>query len=202
MSGGPRRADVRDLPDKSWLLRRVGPARAAWRDAPRPARIAPAGPGEESVWDYPRPPELRPAPARVRIVHGGETIADTQRAWRMCETASAPVYLLPPADVRMQRLRENGHVTVCEWKGAALHYDLLGPWPAVRDAAFSYPDPLDDLGRGYGRIAGWIAFYPARVDACFVGDERVTPQPGGYYAGWVTSAIKGPIKGAPGTGGW
>lgn len=194
--------DFPPLPKKDWLLARVGPSRAAWGRSQRPARIEPAGPGEESVWDYPRPPELRQAPGRVRVVHGGCEIASSDRALRMVETAGAPVYLLPPEDVRMDLLVPNDHVTVCEWKGAAVHFDLVMPGLRVRDAAFAYPDPLDDLGQGYGRIAGWIAFYPARVEACFVGDEQVRPQPGGYYAGWVTDAIKGPIKGDPGTEGW
>lgn len=190
------------LPDKAWLLARVGPARAAWADAPRPARIEPAGPGEESVWDFPRPPELRPAPAPVRVEHGGETIAGSGRALRMCETAGAPVYLIPPDDVNTSYLRETDYVTVCEWKGAAVHYDVVTAAGTAAHAAFAYPDPLDDLGRDYGRIAGWVAFYPARVDACFVGSERVTPQPGGYYAGWVTRTLKGPVKGGPGSEGW
>lgn len=69
-------------------------------------------------------------------------------------------------------------------------------------AAFAYCDPLDDLGKGYGRIADHIAFYVSRVDAAFVGDERVSPQPGNYYAGWVTSGLRGPIKGVPGSENW
>ena len=36
----------------------------------------------------------------------------------------------------------------------------------------------------------------------YVGDERGTPQPGGYYSGWVTSKLRGPIKGLPGTESW
>jgi hypothetical protein len=55
---------------------------------------------------------------------------------------------------------------------------------------------------GYEGIAGLIAFYPGRVDKAFVGDERVTPQPGGYYGGWITSNVVGPFKGDPGTEGW
>jgi len=195
-------ADLPDLPDKTWLLSRVGPSRAAWDRARRPARIEPAGPGEESVWAFPRPPELRSAPDVARVVHGGEEIARSDQAMRMVETAGAPVYLFPPDDVRMDLLRVNDHVTVCEWKGAAVHYDLVMPGGRVTDVAFCYPDPLDDLGQRYERIAGWLAFYPARVDQCFVGEERVRPQPGGYYAGWVTDALKGPVKGDPGTEGW
>ena len=40
------------------------------------------------------------------------------------------------------------------------------------------------------------------MDACFVGDEQATPQPGGFYGGWVTRNLLGPFKGAPGTMGW
>jgi hypothetical protein len=38
--------------------------------------------------------------------------------------------------------------------------------------------------------------------ACFVNDERVAPQPGGFYGGWVTREIVGPWKGESGTGHW
>ena len=104
-------------------------------------------------------------------------------------------------------LAETDAVSVCEWKGAAVYYDAVHRDSAsgarrAEQAAFSYPDPLDDLGRGYARIAGWFGFYPGRVEACYVGEERVRPQPGGLYAGWVTKDIKGPVKGAPGTGHW
>jgi hypothetical protein len=40
------------------------------------------------------------------------------------------------------------------------------------------------------------------MDACFVDGERVTPQPGGFYGGWITSGIVGPCKGGPGSSGW
>jgi len=68
----------------------------------------------------------------------------------------------------------------------------------VRDVAWSYPAP----NVGYEALAGHLAFYAGRVDAAFVGDERVTPQAGDYYGGWITSRIVGPFKGGPGTLGW
>ena len=36
----------------------------------------------------------------------------------------------------------------------------------------------------------------------FLGDEQAKPQPGGFYAGWVTSRLVGPLKGGPGTAHW
>ncbi len=190
------------LPDKDALLARVRPHRAHWSTSPRPAQIDTPGPGQESVWDFPRPPEVQEVPQRLRVVVAGETVADTTRGRRIVETAGAPVYYFPPEDVRTDLLREAGPTTVCEWKGAAVHYDLAVDGRTVRAAAFAYPEPLDDLGRGYATVAGWIGFYPAKVDECHVGDERATPQPGGYYAGWVTSALTGPIKGEPGSERW
>lgn len=40
------------------------------------------------------------------------------------------------------------------------------------------------------------------MDACFVGDEQASPQPGSFYGGWITKDIIGPFKGEPGTAGW
>jgi hypothetical protein len=55
---------------------------------------------------------------------------------------------------------------------------------------------------GYEEIAGYLSFYPGRVDEAWLGDERVRPQEGTFYGGWITSEVVGPFKGAPGTGGW
>ncbi len=47
----------------------------------------------------------------------------------------------------------------------------------------------------------YFAFYPGRV-ACYIDGERVEPQPGRFYGGWITSDVVGPFKGEPGTGHW
>jgi uncharacterized protein (DUF427 family) len=56
---------------------------------PRPTPTPP-GPGQESVWDYPRPPRLEHEPRRVRVVLGGEVVADTTGALRVLETSHPP----------------------------------------------------------------------------------------------------------------
>ena len=194
---------IRGLPDKRALLAQVRGSREGWDSHFRPpGGPEPAGPGEESVWNYPRPPVMEPSEDVLTVRHGETVIAETQAALVMKETAGAPVPYFPPQDVRENLLAPNGRLSVCEWKGAAASYDLLLPGgERVEDAAWTYPDPFDDLAEGYAAIAGWYAFYPAKL-ACFVGEERVRPQPGGLYGGWVTDRIKGPIKGAPGTGHW
>jgi uncharacterized protein (DUF427 family) len=156
------------------------------------------GPGQESVWDYPRPPRVEPVPDRVRIVVDGVTIADSTRAVRVLETAGAPVYYLPRSDVRADLLRRATRTTACEWKGGATYWSLETPGRRTTEIAWSYDDPK----RGYEAIRGHMAFYAGLVDEAWVGDERAEPQAGGYYGGWVTSRIVGPIKGEPGSFGW
>lgn len=190
------------LPNKATLLAQVKPHRASWDRAFRPAQLEAAGPGEQSVWDYPRPPILVAPPEPIRVEFGGQVIAQSCAALELCETASAPAPYVPPQDVRTEWLVANGGASLCEWKGLALSYDLVMPsGERVVDAAWTYPDPFDDLTEGYAEIGGWFSFYPSKLN-CFVGDEPVRPQPGGFYGGWVTSRHKGPIKGGPGSQGW
>ncbi len=158
----------------------------------------PVAPGQESVWDYPRPPRLEPALARVRIVHAGCVLADSVKALRLLETSHPPSYYIPPADIDMGRLRPAGGGSFCEWKGKARYWDVLaGPAPLLQ-IGWSYPDPTF----GYAALQDHIAFYAGPFDACTVGEEQVTPQPGGFYGGWITAAIAGPFKGVPGSQYW
>ncbi len=161
-------------------------------------RIAP-GPGQESVWDYPRPPRIEACSQRIRVVFNGVTITDTTRSWRMLETSHPPTYYIPPQDVRMEYLHpEAGGSTWCEWKGAASSYTLVVEGRRAERAAWAYLNP----SATFADMAGAIAFYASKVDACYVGEEQVQAQVGDYYGGWVTSAIVGPFKGGPGTWGW
>ena len=163
----------------------------------RPEKAIP-GPGQESVWDYPRPPALRRCDKRVKILLGGETIADTTRALRVLETSHPPTYYLPPADVDMQYLHAVSGTSFCEWKGSASYYDIVCKGKTIPRAAWTYHRPQS----GYLELKDHIAFYAHVMDACYVGDEKVIPQPGNFYGGWITSDVVGPFKGEPGTMGW
>jgi uncharacterized protein (DUF427 family) len=149
----------------------------------------------ESVWDYPRPPRVEPSAARVVVELDGQVLADTRRSLRVLERSHPPVFYVPAADVRVERLRPSARrSTWCEFKGAARYYDA-GDHPAV---AWSYGSPSP----GYAAIAGHFAFYPGRVDRATVDGEQVVAQPGDVYGGWITSAVTGPFKGGPQTLGW
>ncbi len=160
-------------------------------------RIVP-GPNQESVWDYPRPPRCEVATKRVRIMLGDLVLADSAHAYRILETSHPPVYYLPPADIQMQYLQPALLQTFCEWKGVAHYYDLTLANRKVAQIAWYYPNPTVT----FEAITGYVAFYPSRVDACYLEDERVQAQAGDFYGGWITSDIVGPFKGDLGSWGW
>lgn len=157
------------------------------------------GPGQESVWDYPRPPRLEATGALLEVELGGVVVARSEGGWRVLETSHPPTYYLPADAFLPGVLRPVTGSTVCEWKGRATYFDLVAPDGTVAPrAAWTYPEPTP----GFAEIAGAIAVMPSAVDRCRVDGEVVTPQPGGFYGGWVTGAVVGPFKGEPGTMGW
>ncbi|MBE7247525.1 MAG: DUF427 domain-containing protein [Actinomycetospora chiangmaiensis] len=158
----------------------------------------PVQPGEESVWAYPRPPRLEPVAERLRVVLGGAVIAETTAGFRVLETSHPPTYYLPPDAIAPGALSNPRRGGICEWKGQATLFDVQGGDRRAPGAAWTYADPTPD----FRAIAGYVAFYAGPMDGCFVGADRVTPQPGTFYGGWITPGIVGPFKGGPGTMGW
>lgn len=162
-----------------------------------PQRIPP-GPGQQSVWDYPRPPRIEDTSKHIAVVFNGVTIADTRRAKRVLETSSPPVYYIPPEDVRMECLTRTSQGSFCEWKGHAGYYTVIVGDRRIENAAWYYPNPTPN----FLSIRNYVAFYASRMDACLVDGERVRPQAGDFYGGWITHEIVGPFKGEPGTRAW
>lgn len=162
-----------------------------------PVPISP-GPGQESVWDYPRPPRLEWVGKRIEIVFGGEVIVAAPECFRVLETSHPPVYYISPDFVAPGALRPASGSSVCEWKGRATYFDVVAPGRFAERAAWLYAAPTRD----FAAIAGYVAFYAGPMDRCLVDGVVVTPQPGGFYGGWITPDIVGPFKGQPGSMGW
>jgi uncharacterized protein (DUF427 family) len=165
------------------------------RGRPAPEAIAP---GQESVWDYPRPPIARFSDEEIVVVLGGEEICEARASWRVLETSHPPTYYLPRAAFRPGSLVATRGTSWCEWKGAAAYLDVIGGETTARRAAWYYPRPSPD----FAMLADHVAVYPGRMDYCLVDGERVVPQPGDFYGGWITSTVVGPFKGGPDSGGW
>jgi uncharacterized protein (DUF427 family) len=151
----------------------------------------------ENVHDYPRPPALEPVPQVLTVRLGGEIAARSTRGYRVLETHHAPTYYLPPEDITAT-LAPVGGGSFCEWKGRARYFDVTCGGATARRAAWCYDTPT----AGFAPIAGFVALYAGLMEACFVGEARVIPQPGDFYGGWVTPNLQGVPKGAPGTRHW
>ena len=158
----------------------------------------PLQPGQESVWDYPRPPRLEPTDRRIRVVFAGTTVADTTRAIRVLERSHPPTYYIPAADIEMSLLVETPGTSFCEFKGRARYAGVHVNGCTANRAAWYYPTPY----YAYAALREHYAFFAHCMDGCFVDGERVQPQHGSFYGGWITSDIAGPFKGEPGTRGW
>ena len=152
------------------------------------------------VADFPRPPAVERVPEALLIVLGGQTIAETApgQAWRVLETTHPPTYYLPSTAFRPDAIAPRARTSFCEWKGVAHYVTLTGGDRTEADAGWIYPDPAP----AYAMLRDHLAVYAGRMDFCTVGDERVVPQPGGFYGGWITAAFAGPFKGGPGTQFW
>jgi uncharacterized protein (DUF427 family) len=134
----------------------------------------------------------------VLVEVGGQVLAETRRAIRVCETSHPPVFYVPRNDIADGVLERADGGSWCEWKGMATYWDVVVAGRRIPQAAWSYEDPSP----GFEHLAGALAFYPGKVDRAVVDGEQARPQAGGFYGGWITGEVVGPFKGEPGTLGW
>lgn len=147
----------------------------------------------ERVADYPRPPALVPSDQRIEVIALGELLVQTNVSLRVLETFHPPTVYVPPEAVRLDLLEPAAGRSFCEWKGVARYFSVVVGERRLERALWSYPQPTE----AFAALAGWFALYPALMDGCWLDGERVEPQPGGFYGGWITSAVQGPFKGDP-----
>ena len=152
--------------------------------------------GQDSVWDYPRPPSVQACDRLVVVKFNGTELARSNETVRVMETASPPGFYVPEKDVDWDKLAPAPGSSICEWKGAARYWRLASD-PKGRPLGWGYPEPV----AAFGMLRGYLSFYPGRVD-CYVDGEKVRPQPGEFYGGWITDDVVGPFKGEAGTGHW
>ena len=124
---------------------------------------------DEEVFVHPRDPHHRVDACRsrrnVRVVVGGETVAETDRPVLVFETGLPVRYYIPKQDVRLGLLRETDTVTACPYKGQARYWSV----GEVKDAAWSYTYPLPAVSA----ITAHVCFFQERVDEVWVDGEQV-----------------------------
>ena len=97
---------------------------------------------------------------RVRVIFGDTMIADTTRALTLNKAGYAPVHYIPRADVVMKLLTPTAHASHCPYKGDANYFSISIDGRTADNAVWSYEQPFPAMAE----IAGYLAFYPNRVD--------------------------------------
>lgn len=68
-------------------------------------------------------------------------------------------WYFPPSSITPGTLSESHTPYIRPWKGIAQYHDVTTPHRTRRDAAWSYPDPLESAVDTVGRnFAGYVAF--------------------------------------------
>lgn len=176
-----------------------------------------------NVYSFPRPPLCEKTPRHLQIKWKNQIIADTKDAYWVLETTHPPsmfphlppsslhqtplkgelnkhsAYYLPPASLSLP-LFPSPHTSFCEWKGPATYHHIADPSTneVIKNKIWSYDDPTPAF-RG---IKGYLSFYANAPWECYVDGEKVEPQEGDFYGGWVTNELEGRMKGGAGTWGW
>jgi uncharacterized protein (DUF427 family) len=91
----------------------------------------------------------------VRVVRGGQVLAESDGALLLKETGCPDRYYIPPADVRLDLLTPSGTHTHCPFKGTASYWSL----PDAADLVWAYPEPKPDVAR----IKDHLCFYEVEV---------------------------------------
>ncbi|MEU7722249.1 DUF427 domain-containing protein [Streptomyces tibetensis] len=93
--------------------------------------------------------------ARVRVVHGGQVLAESDRSLVLRETGCPERYYLPAEDVRLDLLTPSATQTYCPFKGTASYWSL----PDAADLVWAYPDPKPEVAE----IRDHLCFYEVEV---------------------------------------
>ena len=132
------------------------------------------------------------SPRRVRVVFGGETVADSRRAKLLHEAGLLPVYYFPIEDVRMELLEESDHTTHCPYKGDASYWSVRAGVRVAENAVWSYLEPIDSAPP----IAGYLAFYWRKMDHWYEEDEEVFVASATRTIGWTCWRAPGTSRSA------
>jgi uncharacterized protein (DUF427 family) len=132
---------------------------------------------DEEVFVHARDPRVRidilESHRPLKVVAGGETLAETSRALFLFETGHPTRYYIPREDVRADCLVPSESHTACPYKGTASYHSVKLGGETFEDLVWSYPDPLPEVGR----IKDLLCFYNERVEAIHLdGEELAKPR--------------------------
>ena len=103
---------------------------------------------------------MSPSGKRIVVKIAGVRVADTMRAIALKEASYPLVQYIPRADADMTLLTPTARATHCPYKGDASYFSLAADGATADNAVWSYETPFPAMQQ----IAGYLAFYPNKVD--------------------------------------
>ena len=111
--------------------------------------------------------DTRLSSRHIKVMHGGEVVAESSRPTLLFETDVTTRYYLPAVDVRLDLLTPSDTTSECPYKGDARYYSLkVGEHP--QDLVWSYEKPLPEAFD----VRDKLCFYSEKVDAFYVDGEK------------------------------
>ncbi|WP_394198374.1 DUF427 domain-containing protein [Litoreibacter albidus] len=103
--------------------------------------------------------KLRNASGKYSIRAAGAVLGESNNVIELSEDDLAPVLYVPRADLAMAFFDKTDTSTHCPHKGDASYYTLEAKSGPIKDAAWSYETPNEDMAA----IAGHLAFNTSKV---------------------------------------
>ena len=113
------------------------------------------------------------SPRHVRVIFGGDTIADSKRVKLVREPEMLPAYYFPKEDVRTDLFVPSLHKTHCPQKGDAVYWTIRKGGKSAENAAWSYSEPLPAASA----IQDHVAFDWPKMDKWMEEDEEIFKHP-------------------------
>ena len=131
---------------------------------------------DDEVFVHPRDPyhrvDVLNSSRHVKVVVGGEVVAETTRPRLLFETGLPTRYYIPKLDVRLDLLTPTTTSTRCPYKGKASYWTVSVSRKEFPDIVWSYPAPIPECPK----IENLLCFYDEKVDAVYV-DGELQPRP-------------------------
>ncbi len=131
---------------------------------------------DDEVFVHPRDPyhrvDVLNSSRHVKVVVGGQVVAETTRPRLLFETGLPTRYYIPKLDVRLDLLTPTTASTRCPYKGKASYWTVNVDGKEFPDIVWSYPAPIPECPK----IENLLCFYDEKVDAVYV-DGELQPRP-------------------------
>jgi uncharacterized protein (DUF427 family) len=114
---------------------------------------------------------------RIRVKFAGETIADSSHAMLLIESHYELHYYIPIDDVRMDLLEATDHTESSGYKGISHFYNVRVGGQIAEQAAWAYPESIDNRPN----LEGYIAFVWDKMDAWYEEEEEALLHPRNPY---------------------